>query len=497
MNIENLPPNWRSATIADVGAAQLGHQLTPDSLPSRRRVPYIRAANIGDGELILDDVRYMSLHDDEVPQFRLSAGDVVVSEASGSSAQVGKAAVWDGSIPECCIQNTVIRLRCGHGIGAQYVADYLRYARIAGIIAAASRGVGILHLGLQGFSRLPIPVPPTAEQQRIVRSLLQIRQKLSDARMRSAAATAILSDQLDASLAAMLDEPGKSAELAAIAKLINGRAFKSGEWSKDEGLPIIRIQNLWAGQSSYNYFAGEVEDRHVVEPGDLLFAWSGTPGTSFGPHVWIGPRGALNQHIFKVTICTDDVSRDFLYWWLRASTSRLIAKARGGAGLQHLRKNDLTSLRVVIPSPERQATLVAKFVRLEQALALGRAAEIKIFAEAQSLEIAAAGRAFSGKLGTTNPSEDKIDLVAPAKRTATRKKVRRVTAPAYANLRDAMLDALRSSTTPLAPPEWFSSTKERFDVGAIDFNQMLVDLIHEKSVNPVRSANIVKYGMAS
>jgi type I restriction enzyme S subunit len=499
VELETLPPNWRLATLAEVGTATLGQKLTADYVPGRRRVPYIRAANVGDGVLLLDDVRYMSLHDDDVSTYRLSAGDIVVSEASGSAAQVGKAAIWDGSISDCCIQNTLIKLQCTAGMEPTYVTQYLRYARLAGIIAKASRGVGILHIGLQGFSRLTIPVPPTSEQRRIVSALTSIRSKLDDARARSTTAAEILSTRLEQSLTALLDERGTTAELRDICELTNGRAFKSGEWSKADGLPIIRIQNLWSGEPFHNFYSGDIDDRHVVDPGDLLFAWSGTPGTSFGPHVWNGPRAALNQHIFKVELHTKQLSRDFLYWWLRASTGRLIKKARGGGGLQHLRKNDLESLQIVIPDRERQAVLVTTLIQFEHALTLGRDAESKVHSEAESLEIEAAMRAFSGKLGTTNASEAVLNLVARPNKKPNRKRSPHPVA-IQSSLRDAMLDALRHSPEPLTPTDWFTSTKQLVDVGAIDFNQMLVDLINEQSVDviePTDSANKVRYGVAS
>src|SRR5688572_22194428 len=79
----------------------------------------------------------------------------------------------------------------------------------------------------------------------------------------------------------------------------NGRAFKKEEW-KTSGLPIIRIQNLNNADAPFNYFAGEYSPDILVEPGDLLFSWSGTVGTSFGSHLWHGEAGVLNQHIFKI-----------------------------------------------------------------------------------------------------------------------------------------------------------------------------------------------------
>lgn len=68
------------------------------------------------------------------------------------------------------------------------------------------------------------------------------------------------------------------AEIGTLCNLINGRAFKPKEWT-NVGLPIIRIQNLNKPNAQFNYFSGLLAEKHLVKKGDLLFAWSGTPGT--------------------------------------------------------------------------------------------------------------------------------------------------------------------------------------------------------------------------
>jgi len=85
-----------------------------------------------------------------------------------------------------------------------------------------------------------------------------------------------------------------------VCRLINGRGFKPFEWKK-EGLPIIRIQNL-NGSDEYNYYKGTYDKKIEVAKGQLLFAWSGSRGTSFGPYVWYGPNGLLNYHTWKVVV---------------------------------------------------------------------------------------------------------------------------------------------------------------------------------------------------
>lgn len=75
---------------------------------------------------------------------------------------------------------------------------------------------------------------------------------------------------------------------------INGRGFKAFEWNTT-GLPIIRIQNL-NGSDDFNSYSGRFDPKIKVDPGQLLFAWSGSSETSFGPHIWNGLKDLLTRH---------------------------------------------------------------------------------------------------------------------------------------------------------------------------------------------------------
>ena len=128
----------------------------------------------------------------------------------------------------------------------------------------------------------------------------------------------------------------------------NGHGFGPADWS-NEGLPIIRIQNLNGGKN-FDYFAGKPDPRWLVEPGQILFAWAGTKGVSFGPTIWRGPVGVLNQHIFKVHP-KDGIDSGWLYWALRHVTDRIEGSAHGfKATLVHVKKSDIDRQTVHIPT---------------------------------------------------------------------------------------------------------------------------------------------------
>ena len=140
---------------------------------------------------------------------------------------------------------------------------------------------------------------------------------------------------------------------------INGRAFKPNEWSTN-GLPIIRIQNLNNSISNYNYCDFEVPAKYHVHNGDLLFAWSGTPGTSFGAHTWYGGHAVLNQHIFRIEERSDVIDKKFFMYLINSNLNEHIASAHGTAGLAHITKAKFEESVVSIPPLNEQKRIVEK-----------------------------------------------------------------------------------------------------------------------------------------
>lgn len=134
-----------------------------------------------------------------------------------------------------------------------------------------------------------------------------------------------------------------------------GHGFTPKDWA-DAGMPIIRIQNV-RGSREFNYYAGEPDPAWIVEPGELLFAWAGVPGVSFGPGIWPGPRALLNQHIYRVTP-KQWIERDWLYEALLYLTPHIERRAHGfKTSLLHIRKEEFTSQQVLVPPTEQQVII--------------------------------------------------------------------------------------------------------------------------------------------
>jgi type I restriction enzyme S subunit len=183
----------------------------------------------------------------------------------------------------------------------------------------------------------------------------------------------------------------------ALVQLINGFAFKPTQW-KGEGLPIIRIQNLNNPDAPFNYCPENLPDKIRVRNGDLLFAWSGTPGTSFGAHIWRGEDAWLNQHIFKVLFNREYLDERFLRLAINQNLDNYIRQAHGGAGLAHITKGRFEESELSVAPLNEQRRIVAKIEELFSDLDAGVAALKRAKANLKRYRAAVLKAAVEGKL---------------------------------------------------------------------------------------------------
>ncbi len=168
---QRLPPGWVEVSLGEVADIRLGKQRTPDRATGANLRPYLRAGNITWEGLDLSDVKSMNFTDEEAEVYELRSGDVLLNEASGSEAEVGKAALYQGEIEGCCFQNTVIRIRPASILMSEYLRQYLWHDARRGKFIEHGRGIGINHLGFAKVQSWRVQIPPIDEQRRIVARL--------------------------------------------------------------------------------------------------------------------------------------------------------------------------------------------------------------------------------------------------------------------------------------------------------------------------------------
>jgi type I restriction enzyme S subunit len=132
-----------------------------------------------------------------------------------------------------------------------------------------------------------------------------------------------------------------------IADFLNGLALQKFPPKEDEGyLPVIKIAQLrkndtdGADKASVN-----IPPEYIVKDGDILFSWSG----SLEVVAWCGGKGALNQHLFKVT--SKKYPKWFYYYWIKHHLPDFQKIAAGKATtMGHIQRHHLKEAMVLVPS---------------------------------------------------------------------------------------------------------------------------------------------------
>lgn len=220
-------------------------------------------------------------------------------------------------------------------------------------------------------------LPPVQEQQRILELLTTIAEAIETIvsalgcheRMRQAVLNDLLiGDPHPSESDGVLPRGWTQQTIADVCDLINGFGFKPQDWS-ESGLPIIRIQNL-NGSSQFNYFSGDIDQRFHVKSGDLLFAWAGVPGVSFGARLWDGQEAVLNQHIFRI-VPKDGINQRWLYEVLNHITPVIERRAHGfKASLLHIKRSELVTMIVKVPPAHIQQEIADISLRLSRSRVL-------------------------------------------------------------------------------------------------------------------------------
>jgi len=142
-----------------------------------------------------------------------------------------------------------------------------------------------------------------------------------------------------------------------IATYLNGLALQKYPPDDERSLPVVKIAQLRAGHTEgADRASAGIPGTYVVEDGDILFSWSG----SLEVEVWCGGRGALNQHLFKVT--SNRFPKWFYFLWTRHHLADFRGIAAGKATtMGHIQLGHLTGAKAVVPPAPLLDAMTGRF----------------------------------------------------------------------------------------------------------------------------------------
>jgi type I restriction enzyme S subunit len=163
-----LPEGWAWASMRQVGEVQLGRQRAPQHHTGDNMRPYLRVANVFEAFIDTSDVKTMNFTPVEFERYRLRRGDILLNEGQ-TPELVGRPAMFRDEVDDCCYQKTLLRFRAYKGLLPEFALTVFRsYMHNRRFTRAASITTNIAHLTAEKFVEIEFPLPPLAEQTRIV-----------------------------------------------------------------------------------------------------------------------------------------------------------------------------------------------------------------------------------------------------------------------------------------------------------------------------------------
>ena len=288
-------------------------------------------------------------------------------------------------------------------------------------IHKVTSSVTVKHLSSRTINDLPIPLPPRAEQERIVAAIEEHFSRLDAVDSALTAAQRRLDALLQSALRSSCEGSWATRPLADIIKSLKNGVFVSRPSAKPPGYPIYRISavrplRLRVDDIRYVSPVPDGASAYAVEAGDILFTrYSGNP-SYVGAAAVVPPDGTGVLHpdkLIRVIVDRDRVLPEWIAAYVTAGTGRREVEQRlkTTAGQVGISGSQLRTVPIAVPpisyqqqAVDKIAAVLAERERLRQTLS---AVEVRV----ETLRRSILSKAFSGQLVPQDPSDEHASLL--------------------------------------------------------------------------------------
>ncbi len=379
----DIPDNWKWVRLPEIGTSSLGKTLNK-GLDAGNEVPYLCSINVYWDGINFNQIKTAKFTVADMEKYLLRKGDLLICEGG----DVGRSAVWDRDM-EMYYQNALHCVRFFGQINPYYFKYCFELYKHNRILENASKGMTIKHLVQGSLYAILFPLPPLAEQERIVAKIEELLpyvdryaaayEKLEqfNAKFPNDMKKSILQYAIQGKLVEQRPEEGTGEELYRQIQTEKQRLIKDGRIKREKplaeiaeaeipfdipeswkwvrlsdvidvrdgthdspkyvpvGIPLVTSKNLVNGVIDYSNVkcitqedADKINARSMVDDDDILFAMIG----SIGNPVLVKKDREFcikNMALFK-RFANTDISMRYVYWFLFYAQYELKKEASGG-----------------------------------------------------------------------------------------------------------------------------------------------------------------------
>ncbi len=186
-----LPQGWEWVRMGLLGKA-FDYGTSQKSVDDSSAVPVLRMGNIQNGRVVMNNLKYLVDREGDLPGLLLKKDDLLFNRTN-SYELVGKTGLFEGFHRDVTFASYLIRVKLMKGlVSPQYVDMYMnsRDCRVNEIEPDLTQQTGQANYNGTKLKSIRIPLPPVAEQSRIVTRVAQLRRLCADLRQRMSASQA-------------------------------------------------------------------------------------------------------------------------------------------------------------------------------------------------------------------------------------------------------------------------------------------------------------------
>lgn len=419
-----LPENWcwtRITVITDI----LNGFAFKSQHYSSAGIRIIRITNVQDGFIQDKKPVYYPLESQkEITPFMLKDGDFLMS----LTGNVGRVAIIDASFLPAALNQRVacLRIKSEDSARKEYIFYFCLQKQFVSDCIKSAKGSAQLNMSTEWLKEYPIPLPPLAEQQRIVDRIESLFAKLDEAKEKAQAVVdsfetrkaAILHKAFTGELTAKWrEEHGvgmESWKKKSVGELCISLKYGTAKKSDASGnVAVLRMGNLQQGEIDWSdlAYSNDPDDieKYKLFPGDVLFNRTNSAALVGKTAIYRGEHPAIYAgYLIKLDYDHDKIIGDYLNYALNTLDAKKYCNSVKTDGVNqsniNAKKIGAYSFNVPsIPEQEKIVSVIQKLLSKEQQTK--EAAEIVLdLIELMKKSILA--RAFRGELGTNDPSEE-------------------------------------------------------------------------------------------
>ena len=419
-----LPENWcwtRITVITDI----LNGFAFKSQHYSSAGIRIIRITNVQDGFIQDKKPVYYPLESQkEITPFMLKDGDFLMS----LTGNVGRVAIIDASFLPAALNQRVacLRIKSEDSARKEYIFYFCLQKQFVSDCIKSAKGSAQLNMSTEWLKEYPIPLPPLAEQQRIVDRIESLFAKLDEAKEKAQAVVdsfetrkaAILHKAFTGELTAKWrEEHGvgmESWKKKSVGDLCISLKYGTAKKSDASGnVVVLRMGNLQQGEIDWSdlAYSNDPDDieKYKLFPGDVLFNRTNSAALVGKTAIYRGEHPAIYAgYLIKLDYDHDKIIGDYLNYALNTLDAKKYCNSVKTDGVNqsniNAKKIGAYSFNVPsIPEQEKIVSVIQKLLSKEQQTK--EAAEI-VLDQIELMKKSILARAFRGELGTNDPSEE-------------------------------------------------------------------------------------------